>query len=244
MTLHPVLPPLLLVVTAAVLVVAQVLALRRWRMSGRNRVMLWRWFGVTFAALLLVWQPLGLCSWSRMNPPTRIAGDAEPNVFLIVDRSPDMAVRDLEGRTRMEVARNDLETLIDRYPRCAVRRHRVRQGPFAGLAALGGYVEPATGPGHHRPVRLQPGCRHADQCRCREHCAAVSVDQCGSAVSAGHDTGLLPRCRARESLLPAREFVPPAGSVDGGAVLGYGTTAGGPIPGSDIAAFPHRRDRR
>ena len=39
---------------------------------------------------------------------------------------------------------------------------------------------------------------------------------------------------APESRLPAREFDPPADSVDGGAVLGYGTAAGGPIPGTDI----------
>jgi hypothetical protein len=39
---------------------------------------------------------------------------------------------------------------------------------------------------------------------------------------------------ARESRLPAREFDPPADSVDGGAVLGYGTAAGGLIPDTDI----------
>jgi len=43
---------------------------------------------------------------------------------------------------------------------------------------------------------------------------------------------------ARESDLPAREFDPPADSVDGGAVLGYGTPDGGPIPGTDIARSP------
>ena len=40
---------------------------------------------------------------------------------------------------------------------------------------------------------------------------------------------------APESQLPPRGFDLPKGAVDGGAVLGYGTGDGGPIPGTDVA---------
>jgi hypothetical protein len=40
---------------------------------------------------------------------------------------------------------------------------------------------------------------------------------------------------AAEAQVPQREFDLPERTVDGGAVLGYGTAAGGPIPGTDVA---------
>ena len=40
---------------------------------------------------------------------------------------------------------------------------------------------------------------------------------------------------APESEQPPRDFNLPDGAVDGGAVLGYGTADGGPIPGTDVA---------
>jgi hypothetical protein len=43
---------------------------------------------------------------------------------------------------------------------------------------------------------------------------------------------------AAETQVPPRQFELPEGSVDGGAVLGYGSTEGGPIPGTDVARSP------
>ena len=71
---------------------AQVVALRRWRASGRSRTALWRWLGVTSAALLLLVAATRVVITADDEPATRSAGDVEPNVFLLVDRSPDMAV--------------------------------------------------------------------------------------------------------------------------------------------------------
>jgi Ca-activated chloride channel family protein len=226
MTLHPVLPALLLVAVAVLLAVAQILALRRWRTSGRNRTMLWRWLLVTFAALLLVVAAARVTIVAGDEAPTRIAGDAEPNVFLVVDRSPDMAVRDLDGRTRMEVARNDLDVLIDRYPRA-----RFAVIGFSSAPSLDWPLSADTW--SLRPVldTITPYAAGPDAVTLTNAGAASTVlrYQLISAVQQ------YPRAKtlvfylgagAPESELPAREFVPPAEAIDGGAVLGYGTAAG------------------
>lgn len=228
MTLHPVLPPLLLVAMAALLVVAQILALRRWRASGRNRTMLWRWLLVTCAALLLVVAAARVTMVSGDEAPTRIAGDTEPNVFLVLDRSPDMAVRDVDGRTRMELARDDLEVLIDRYPRA-----RFAVIGFSSAPSLDWPLSADTW--SLRPVldTITPYAFGPDDVTLTNAGAASTVlrYQLISAVQQYPRATTLVfylGAGAPESDLPAREFVPPAEAVDGGAVLGYGTRAGEP----------------
>ncbi|BBW99707.1 peptidase [Mycolicibacterium moriokaense] len=237
MTLHPVLPPLLLV-TAAVLVAAQFIALRRWRASGRSRTMLWRWLLVTFAALLLVFAAMRVVITEGDESAPRSAGDTEPTVFLVVDRSPNMAVEDIDGHSRMELARDDIEALIDRYPR-------------ARFAVIGFSSAPSLEwPLSADTWSLRPIAQTIDLYAYRQD--GVTQTNAGAAstvlryqlISAVQQ---YPRATtlvfylgagAPESSLPAREFALPADSVDGGAVLGYGTSAGGRIPGSDIARSP------
>lgn len=228
MTLHPVLPPLLLVGLAALLALAQVLALRRWRASGRNRTMLWRWLLVTLGALLLVVAAARVAIVAGDDAPTRIAGDAEPNVFLVVDRSPDMAVRDPEGRTRMELARNDLEVLLDRYPRA-----RFAVIGFSSAPSLDWPLSADTW--SLRPVlhTITPYAYGPDAVTLTNAGAASTVlrYQLISAVQQYPRAATLVfylGAGAPESALPAREFVPPAEAIDGGAVLGYGAPAGEP----------------
>ena len=228
MTLHPVLPPLLLVATAALLVVAQIFALRRWRTSGRNRTALWRWLLVTFAALLLVVAAARVVVVDGDEAPTRIAGDTEPNVFLVVDRSPDMAVRDVDGRTRMEVARNDLEVLIDRYPRA-----RFAVIGFSSAPSLDWPLSADTW--SLRPVvdTITPYAFGPDAVTLANAGAASTVlrYQLISAVQQYPRATTLVfylGAGAPQSALPAREFAPPADAIDGGAVLSYGTAAGEP----------------
>ena len=140
MTFHPVLPPLLLAVLAAVIIAARMVALRRpgCAPTAHARTALWRWCGITLAALLLLVAAARPVIGDDSQGTARGAGDTEPNVFLVVDRSPDMAVPDLDDRTRMAVAQEDLTALIDRYPnaRFAVISFAVAAG--LGLAALGG----------------------------------------------------------------------------------------------------------
>ena len=54
MTFQPVLPPLLLAAVAAIILVARIATLRRLTSAARTRGILWRWAGLTLAALLLV----------------------------------------------------------------------------------------------------------------------------------------------------------------------------------------------
>lgn len=224
MTLHPVLPTLLLVATAVLLIVAQILALRRWRASARNRTALWRWLLISAAALLLVVAATRVVILVDDESTTRSAGDLEPNVFLVVDRSPDMAVRDLDGRTRMDVARDDLEVLVDRYPRA-----RFAVIGFASAPSLDWPLSADTW--SLRPVldTLVPYAYGPDTATQTNAGAAGTVlrYQLISAVQQYPRATTLVfylGAGAPESELPPREFAPPAGSVDGGAVLGYGTS--------------------
>lgn len=225
MTAHPVLPPLLLIAVAVLLIVAQILALRRWRASGRDRTTLRRWLLVSAAAVLLVVAASRVVIVADDEAATRSAGDLEPSVFLVVDRSPDMAVRDLDGQTRMEVARNDIQTLIDRYPDA-----RFAVIGFASAPSLDWPLSADTW--SLRPVvdTINPYAYGPDTVTQTNAGAAATVlrYQLISAVQQYPRATTLVfylGAGAPESQLPPREFAPPTGSVNGGAVLGYGTSA-------------------
>jgi len=238
MTFQPVLPPLLLAAVAAIILVARIATLRRLTSAARTRGTLWRWTGLTAAALLLV------ASAARpvLDPPaasTRVADSQAPNVFLVVDRSPDMSVGDgPDGSSRMTEARADVAELLDRYPDA-----RVAVISFASRAALDWPLSADTW--SLRPVAsvLAPYPTSPD---------AVTATNAGAAgnmlryqlIGAVQQ---YPRAKnlvfyfgagAAEAALPPRDFNLPDGAVDGGAVLGYGTAAGGPIPGTDVTGSP------
>ena len=232
MTLHPVLPPLVLAVTA-VLVAAQFIALRRWRKSGRNRTMLWRWLLVTSAAVLLVFSAIRVIITGDDDSATRSAGDTEPNVFLVVDRSPDMAVADIDGRSRMEVAREDIEALIDRYPRARFAVIGFASAPIlqwplsADTWSLRAVLDILTPYAYSQDAVTQTNAGAAGTLLRYQLISAVQQYPRATTLVFYLGAG------APESQLPAREFDPPVNSVDGGAVLGYGTPVGGPVPGTD-----------
>ncbi|MCV7419622.1 peptidase [Mycobacterium yunnanensis] len=234
MTVELVVPPLLLAVVAAVILVARVAALRRMSSASRTRGALWRWGGLTAAALLLV------VSAARPvldpdDPMTRVADSQAPNVFILVDRSPDMAVQDgPDGASRMTAARADVAVLLDRYPGA-----RVALISFASRAALDWPLSADTW--SLRPVAstLTPYAASPD---------AVTETNAGSAgnmlryqlIGAVQQ---YPRAQnlvfylgagAPEAAQPPRDFNLPESAVDGGAVLGYGTPSGGPIPGAEV----------
>jgi len=233
MTLHPLLPPLLLVAVAAI-VAGQFIALRRWRRSGRQRVMLWRWLLVTSAGVLLVIAATRVVITGDDESATRSAGDTEPNVFLVVDRSPEMAVEDIDGRSRMDLARKDLEALIDRYPRARFAVIGFSAAPTlqwplsADTWSLRPLLDTIT-PYSYDPAAV-PQTNAGAASTVLRYQLISAVQQYPRATTLVFYLG----AGARESELPAREFVPPTDSVDGGAVLGYGTPQGGPIPGTEI----------
>jgi hypothetical protein len=209
MTLQPVLPLLLLGAVAAAIVVARVAALRRLTAAGRTRTALLRWGGVTLAALLLLVAAARPVIGSDDQGIVRAAGDGDPNVFIVVDRSADMRVEDLAGdRERMAGARDDISALIDRYPdaRFAVISFASRPSLDWPLSADTWSLRPVTS-------AMTPYASAAD---------AVVQTNVGAAG-------------ASETQVPQRQFELPEGAVDGGAVLGYGSADGGPIPGTDVA---------
>jgi Ca-activated chloride channel family protein len=234
MSFQPVLPPPLLGALALVIVVARVVVLGRLRAAGPTRAALWRWCGVTVAALMLIVAAARPVIGSDDQAATRVAGDRDPNVFVVVDRSPDMGVQDVDGRTRMAVARDDIGALIDRYPhaRFAVIAFATNPTLQWPLSADAWSLRPAV-------ATVSPYAASPDSLTRTDVGAAATVlrYQLISAVQQ------YPRARnlvyylgagAAESELPARKFELPEGSVGGGAVLGYGTAAGGPIPGTDV----------
>ncbi len=233
MTLHPLLPPLLLVAVAAI-VAGQFIALRRWRRSGRQRVMLWRWLLVTSAGVLLVIAATRVVITGDDESATRSAGDTEPNVFLVVDRSSEMAVEDIDGRSRMDLARKDLEALIERYPRARFAVIGFSAAPTlqwplsADTWSLRPLLDTIT-PYSYDPAAV-PQTNAGAASTVLRYQLISAVQQYPRATTLVFYLG----AGARESELPAREFVPPTDSVDGGAVLGYGTPQGGPIPGTEI----------
>ncbi|MET0702678.1 MAG: VWA domain-containing protein [Mycobacterium sp.] len=233
MTLHPVLPLAVLAVVAGLLAAGQIVALRRWQAGNRHRASLWRWLGMTAAAVLLLVAAARPVIVDADQAASRTAGSTEPNVFLVVDRSPDMSVRDLDDRTRMEIARADIEALIDRYPGA-----RFAVIGFASAPSLDWPLSADTW--SLRPVMdaITPYAFGPDTVTQTNAGAANTVLRYQLITAAQQ----YPRARnlvfylgagAPESYFPAREFDPPAGSVDGGGVLGYGTAAGGPIPGTE-----------
>jgi hypothetical protein len=260
MTFEPALPGFLLAAVAATIVVARLLALRQLMAAGRTpaapagrseatrgrsapagrseatrgRSALLRWTGVTLAALLLVGATARPVIGTDEQGPTRVAGDTDPNVFLLVDRSPDMRVEDLgDGRDRMAGVRDDIAGLIDQYPNAR----------FAVIAF-------ASRPSLDWPLSADTWSLRPVMSAVTPYASAPDAVYQANAGAAGNVLRYqligaqqqYPRAKnlvfyfgagAGESRVPQRQFELPEGAVDGGAVLGYGTVEGGPVPGSD-----------
>ena len=230
MSLHPLLPPLVLAAVAAVTIVARLLVLRRMTATGGTPTAVWRWCGVTLAALLLI------CAAARPVLGTEegvaaTAGGSEPNVFLLIDRSAGMGVEDAgDGRSRMAAARDDIAEVIDRYPgaRFTVIAFAARSSLDWPLSADVWSLRPVM-------AALTPYVSTPDDVYQTNAAAAGNVLRY-QLIGAGQQ---YPRAMnlvfyfgagAGGSRAPQRQFDLPAGTVDGGAVLGYGTDDGGSIP--------------
>lgn len=231
MTFHPVLPPVLLTLVAAVVLATRAATAHRLLTSSRRtRMAVWRWAGVTVAAVLLLLAAVRPVFGDPLQTSPAGVADGQPNVFLVLDRSPEMGVTDASGgRTRMAAAREDAAAIVDRYP----------DARFA-------LIDFATGPSLDWPLSqdtwsLRPALAGL------EPYAGVDVAQTNVAAAgntlryqliAAHQQ--FPRARtlvfylgsgAAGSEAPQRRFDVAEGTVDGGAVLGYGTPGGGTVAG-------------
>jgi Ca-activated chloride channel homolog len=233
---QPVLPPLLLAAVAAAIVVARVVALRRLSAAGRTRTSLLRWCGLTLAALLLLVAAARPVIGSDEQATVRVAGDGDPNVFLVVDRSADMRVEDLAGgRVRMAGARDDIAALIDRYPdaRFAVIAFASRPSLDWPLSADTWSLRPVTSA--MTPYSSAPDAVLQTNVGAAGNVLRYQLIGARQQYPRAQNLVFYLGAGAAETQVPQRQFELPEGAVDGGAVLGYGSAEGGPIPGTDVA---------
>lgn len=223
MTFDPVLPPLVLGITAVAIIALRLVALGQAVRSGSGRNATMRWCGVTSAVLLILIAAArpgtGPIPGDVMHSATR--GGA--NVYFVVDRSADSAIGDYGGRTRMSGIRDDIQTLIESHPgaRFAVISFASRPLIDWPLSNDAWSLEPAV-------AALNP---HADGA------AAGSLVNAGAAanvlryqlIAAGQQypqsKNLVYYFGSGAGRSGAPQGVFDAGAVAGGAVFGYG---GGP----------------
>lgn len=214
MNVHPVLPLWALAVVAAAVLAARIAVLRRAHTQAPGRTARWRWGGITAAAFLLLIAALRPTFGDDGQEAVRSAGDREPNVFVLVDRSAGMG-------PHLAAARDDITELIDRHPdaRFALIGFTSRPTLTWPLSADTWSLRPMVA-----ALGVDAGADAAQQ----------NVGAAGNVlryqlISAQQQ---FPRAAnlvyylgagAVGSEAPQREFDLPEGAVDGGAVLGYGT---------------------
>lgn len=216
MTFQPMLPWPILAVVAGALVLARLVALRQVLLSAgarRGRTVL-RWSGVTLAVLLVIAASTrpALRDDKARGGTTPVAG-ANLNVFLVVDRSVDSAV--------VAGMREDIATLIKQYP--AARYALI---DFAARATL-------DWPLSDDVWSLRPTIAALDSYRGGPN-AGLDVDAAAASNALRYQliqaAQLYPGTRNVVLYFgsggpgsPAPQSGFNSGSVDGGAVLGYGS---------------------
>jgi Ca-activated chloride channel homolog len=230
MTFQPVMPPVILIVIAVAVIVMRLITMRQLMKTSTGWGTVWRWSGLTLVVLLM----LLAAARPGIDPGEQQAAAAKPsgrntNVFLIVDRSVDSRVEDYgDGQSRMSGIRADIAALIDRYPQArfaliafasrpsldwplsddawSLQPVITRLSPYAGTPEDGSQVNAAAAANVLRYQLIAAGQQYPD--------SESLVFYFGSGATGSH--------------APQGEFDPLPGSVDGGAVLGYGTTLNEP----------------
>lgn len=221
MTFQPVLPWPILAVVAGALIFARLVTLRQVLLMARHRRAraALRWTGVSLAVLLIIAAAARPAIRGETDSRAMPAAGANLNVFLVVDRSAGAGIEDHRGgEPRIATMRNDIEAVIKQYPaaRFALVGFTSRvtlDWPLSGdvwslqpiVAALGALnanpdSDPAAAANVLRYELIQstaqyPGSRNA-------------------LLYLGFD--------APGSHMPRTDISLRRGSVDGGAVLGYG----------------------
>ncbi|KAA0111948.1 VWA domain-containing protein [Mycolicibacterium sp. P1-5] len=241
MSVHPVLPLALLLVLAAVIVGVRAVTLSAVlaHTGDSRRIALFRWSTTTLAMVLLVVAAArpGIESPAQPQPDrdaAAVSQGANTNVFFVVDRSVDSRVSDYGGATRMSGIRTDMTAIVDTYPK-------------ARFAVIGF----ATAPAIDWPLSEDVWSLKAVIAGLSPY-VSVTPDA-ALRVDAGAAANLLryQLIQADQQYPRARNLVfylgegaggstAPQGSfsvgdrVSGGAVFGYGTATGGPIPGAYV----------
>ncbi|TXI65847.1 vWA domain-containing protein [Mycolicibacterium mageritense] len=215
MRFEPVAPVLVLVVLAMAVAWASVAAVRS---HGRRAV------GSVVAAVLLLIAAARPVIGGSAQPGMTITGDHEPSIFVVVDRSADMAERGADGRPRITAAQDDLASLIDRYPRArfAVIGFAARPALDWPLSDDQWSLRPVVSTLNPEPAAAQDQTNVGAAATLLRYQLISAVQQYPRAQNLVFYLG----AGAPGSQAVPRDFDLPADSVDGGAVLGYGTGSG------------------
>lgn len=173
---------------------------------------MWRLAALTFAALLLVLAAVRPVIGESSRTLPAGAADSEPNVFLVIDRSPPMA----------EAVRDDVTAVLDRYPRA-----RIAVISFAATPTLEWPLSQDTWTLRSALAAMRPYAATRDTLD-RTNPAAASNILRYQLISARQQFPRAPNLvfyygsgiSGPDS--PPRDFVLAEGSVNGGAVFGYG----------------------
>jgi hypothetical protein len=224
MTLAPALPSLVLLGIAIVVIALRLLTMRRLHATaGARWATVWRWAALTLAVLLILIAAARPGIEHGERGATATARSAQnTNVFLVVDRSADTAVEDHGDRqSRMSAIRNDIEALIDQYPGA-----RFALIAFAARASLDWPLSDDAWSLRPEVAGIAPYAA-SDTAEDVNAAAAANVLRY-QLIGAGQqypDSKSLVfyfGSGAAGSRAPQGEFDPTKGSVDGGAVFGYG----------------------
>jgi Ca-activated chloride channel homolog len=238
-TFQPILPVAVLLTVAAVLIVIRMVALYRVLVrtgTGRYLRVVLRWSGLTVAGLLLILaaarpglEPNDASARAENKPDTARATNV--NVFFVVDRSVDSRVEDFgDGKSRMSGIRSDIAALVNQYPRA-----RFAVISFASTAQVDWPLSDDVWSLKPRIDGMSPYTDVPLDAMFTVDAAAAN-DLLGNKLAQAQR--LYPGSKnlvfyfgegAGGSRAPQGGFDLPENAVTGGAVLGYGTPAGGPI---------------
>ncbi|WP_101947744.1 hypothetical protein [Mycobacterium sp. 3519A] len=214
MRFDPVLPPALLGAIALALIALRLITMYQLHTSaGARWGTVWRWCGLTLAVMLMMIAAMrpSLATGGQQTAASTPGGE-NVNVFLVVDRSPEA---DTDG------IRSDINGLLTRYPHA-----RFALIAFSSRASLDWPLSEDVWSLQPLTARLVPY-NEPDGESTADAGAAANVLRY-QLIAAGQqyrDSANLVfyfGSGASGSSAPQAEFEPVAGTVDGGAVLGYG----------------------
>lgn len=239
MTIYPVLPAVWLWVIGAALLLIRMIALYRLLIrtaAARYRHVVARWAGLTLAVILLL---VAACrpgyDTDRAGPSVDLnpaAVDSNLNVFFVVDRSVDSRVEDFgDHKSRMSGIRSDVAALVDEYPhaRFAIISFAAKASidwPLSDDAwSLKSYVKglsPYTLVTSDAVFQVNAGVARDLLLDKLDEASRIFHGSKSVVFYLGEGAG--------DSRVAPTPFEGLKGKAAGGAVLGYGTPEGGPIP--------------
>ncbi|MEB3049732.1 VWA domain-containing protein [Mycolicibacter sp. MYC123] len=240
MMFHPVIPVAVLLAVAAVLSMVRMVALYRVLVrtgSGRYRPVVVRWSLLTVAIILLLVaaaRPAVDTDDAQMPVEANPNAVADPNlnVFFVVDRSVNSRVEDYGDRhSRMTGIRSDISGLIDEYPhaRFGVISYASRAAldwPLSddawSLRSMVGGLSPYT--------LVTADAMYQTDATAAAKLLADQLNWAAATFPGSHSVVFYLGTGAAGSHSVAGSFGADTKKIVGGAVLGYGTPQGGPIP--------------